>query len=165
LALIVRLEQPFLADVGFGNGTLIPIPLCEGPHNDTRFDFRLSRDGDWWRFHNHRHDGSTYDFKEIPVALETFAAQNRSLASDADSSFVRNLVCMRMTEDGMVALTNTVFQHYSATELKEETAPNAARFAEILHEFFDLSVDPIEPLWERASAQRKDWLRKKLRGF
>ena len=44
LVLRVQLEQAWLADVGYGNGILEPLPLIEGEHTQHGFVFRLSRD-------------------------------------------------------------------------------------------------------------------------
>jgi N-hydroxyarylamine O-acetyltransferase len=166
LALIVRLEQqPYLADVGFGNGPLTPLPLRTGTHNDTRFDFHLTRDGDWWRFHNHRYDGMTYDFMEIPVELQDFRAQNDWLATSAESHFVQNLICMRLTDDGVVRLTNGLLEAFTTSAIKEEAAVTPEALSRMLLERFDLKVERIAELWQRVSAQHKIMLRKRIRGF
>ncbi|HET9030978.1 MAG TPA: arylamine N-acetyltransferase [Candidatus Aquilonibacter sp.] len=165
LALIVHLDQPFLADVGFGNGLAAPMPLREGTFNDGRFDFRLTRDGDWWRFHNHRLESMTYDFTQEPHAYEQFEHKARMLATTAESPFVQNLIAIKLLEDGMVRLTNAAFTRYDANEMVEETAPNAAELARILKEHFDLRPANIEALWNRVSSQHKTWLRKRIRGF
>ncbi len=165
MALIVRLDQPFLADVGFGNGPLTPMPLHSGSYNDTRFEFHLTRDGEWWRFHNHRYDGLTYDFLETPVQLEDFRSQNEWLATSPDSVFVQNLVCMRLTDDGIIKLTNGLLEHFTTSAIKEEAAVSADALQRILRERFDLEVVRIGELWERVSSQHRTMLRKRIRGF
>lgn len=165
LALIVRLDQPYLADVGFGNGMLVPTPLRVGKFNDGRFDFRLTHEGDWWRFHNHRHNGSTYDFTERAYDYSAFEHKARMLATTAESPFVQNLVVARLTEDGMVFLTNAALQRFSGTEIAEETAPNARELARILHDYFDLDVENIEALWNRVASQQRNATKRKLRGY
>ena len=165
LALIVHLDEPILADVGFGCGMLVPIPLREGTHNDTRFDFRLTRDGDWWRFHNHRYDPMTYDFTETPVTLESFAEQNAALAVSPESSFVTNLTCMRLSDDGIRKLTNGQFQRFGAAGIEEQIAPNAAALERLLREEFDLQFDGVDTLWPRIAEQHRRMLQKKIRGF
>lgn len=165
LALIVRLDQPFLADVGFGNGLLAPIPLREGTHDDGRYQFRLTREGEWWRFHNHKFQPMTYDFTEEPHRYEQFEHKARLMATTAESPFVQNLVVTRLLEDGMVQLVNAAFQRHDANEMVEETAPNAAELARILKDHFGLQTDRIEALWQRVSSQHKTWVRKRVRGF
>lgn len=165
MALVVRLEQPFLADVGFGNGPLTPVPLKVGSYSDTRFEFHLTRDGDWWRFHNHRFDGTTYDFLDSPVTLESFAETNQWMATSPESYFVQNLTCARLTEDGMMRLTNGLLERFTTSAIKEEAAVSAAALQQILDECFDLHVERIAELWARVSAQHKVMLRKRIRGF
>jgi N-hydroxyarylamine O-acetyltransferase len=165
LAMIVHVENGYLADVGFGNGTLAPLPLREGTFNDSRFEFRLTKHGEWWRFHNHRHNGATYDFTERPYELADFEVKMRMLASTAESPFVQHLVVGQLTEDGMITLTNAALQVHRAKELSEETAPSAKELQRILREHFRLEVEEIESLWNRVSSQHKHWVRKKVRGF
>lgn len=165
LALIVHLDRPFLADVGFGNGLLSPMPLTEGAFHDGRFEFKLTRDGDWWRFHNHRHNAFTYDFTEEPHAYERFEHKARMMATTAESPFVQNLVVAKLTDDGMVTLTNAALQIFSSAQILEETAPNAEALAQILSGHFGLEVRAIQALWNRVSSQQKTWTLKRLRGF
>jgi N-hydroxyarylamine O-acetyltransferase len=165
IALIVHLEQPYLADVGFGNGFANPTPLREGSFNDGRFDFRLERRGDSWRFHNHREDGSTYDFTTQPCAPPAVAMANRSLATTSESPFVQNLICARLREDGMITLTNAALRVFSSREIKEETASTALTFERMLRDHFELETDRIGALWPRVADQQKRWLQRRLRGF
>jgi N-hydroxyarylamine O-acetyltransferase len=165
LALIVHLDEPYLADVGFGNGMLVPTPLRVGSFHDGRFDFRLTREGDWWRFHNHRHNGSTYDFTDRAYDYSAFEAKARWLATTAESPFVQNLVVARLTEDGMKFLTNAALQHFTEVGIAEETAPNAAALETLLREHFDLEVDRIDALWNRVASQQRNATKRKLRGF
>ncbi|HVA28016.1 MAG TPA: arylamine N-acetyltransferase [Candidatus Baltobacteraceae bacterium] len=165
LALIVHLDLPYLADVGFGNGMLLPAPLREGTFSDGRFEFRLKREGDWWRFYNHRHNGSTYDFTERPYEYADFESKGRLLASTAESPFVRNLVVGKLTEDGMTFLANAAFLRFTGNEIAEETAPNGVELQRILRKYFDLDVDPIDGLWNRVASQQRDATKRKLRGF
>lgn len=162
LAILVHLEKTYLADVGFA-GTLTPLPLRAGEHNDGRMTFALTQHGEWWRFHSP--DGVTFDFTATPRQFKDFEHKARLLASTAESFFVQNLVVMQLTEDGDRTLVNAKFKAQSATEILEETAPTAGEFARILDEEFDLRVDPIKPLWQRVAAQHKTATRRKLRGF
>ena len=90
LAILVHLDKPYLADVGFGNGFIAPIPLAEGTHSDGRFDFRLQQiDGDWWRITNRPASGDTFDFQLTPYELHAFEQKNRWLQSADESYFVQ----------------------------------------------------------------------------
>jgi N-hydroxyarylamine O-acetyltransferase len=165
LALLVRLDRPYLADVGFGNGFITPIPLAEGRHSDGRFEFRLARIEDRWRFYNHRHSGDSFDFDETPHALDDFGSKNAWLQSSSDSPFVQNLVCHRFTDDGVTTLRGAVLQTYTPDGTSEEIAQSAAHLATILERHFQLSAADIDALWERVAERHKVWLRRKIRGF
>ena len=165
LALLVHLDEPYLADVGFGNGFLTPTPLREGPFNDGRFDFKLTCHGNYWRFYNHRENGATYDFTGEPVHMETLEAANRSLATTSESPFVQTLVCARLTEAGMVTLTNAALRIFSPERMNEESASSRESFVRMLREHFALEIEQNEALWTRVADQHKRWLRKRIRGF
>lgn len=51
----VDLERPYLADVGFGDGLLEPLPLAPGAYRQGSFDFALTQTDDVWHFQNHLH--------------------------------------------------------------------------------------------------------------
>jgi N-hydroxyarylamine O-acetyltransferase len=165
IALVVHLDQPYLADVGFGNGFLTPTPLRDGPFNDGRFEFKLTNHGKYWRFYNHRENGATYDFETEPLADEQLAHMNRTLATTSESPFVQTLVCTRLHERGMVTLTNAALRIFSPEQITEETAASADSFSRILNQHFGLAPERIEALWNRVQDQHKRWLKKKLRGF
>ncbi|HTU69213.1 MAG TPA: arylamine N-acetyltransferase [Candidatus Baltobacteraceae bacterium] len=165
VALFVHLDEPYLADVGFGNGFLNPTPLQEGTFNDGRFDFKLTNHGKFWRFYNHRENGATYDFSGDNAGAETIEAANRSLATTSESPFVQTLVCAQLREDGMVTLTNAALRIFSPKQMNEESASSHESFTRILREYFALKIDRSEALWTRVADQHKRWLRKKIRGF
>jgi N-hydroxyarylamine O-acetyltransferase len=164
-ALIVHLDQPYLADVGFGNGFLTPAPLRDGTFNDGRFDFKLTNHGKYWRFYNHRDNGTTYDFTADPISDGELQQMNRMLATTSESPYVQTLVCTRLQEHGMVTLSNAALRVYSTEQITEETASSADAFARILSEHFDLRVERLEVLWNRVHDQHQRWVKKKLRGF
>lgn len=63
LVLIVTIDRPYIVDVGFGDGFFEPLPLEPGRYEQQSLKFGVSRDGEWWRVHNHEHGGAeNYDF-------------------------------------------------------------------------------------------------------
>lgn len=166
LALLVQCEgRSFVADVGFGNAFLFPIPLVPGEHSDTRFAFRLEQLGEWWRFHNHPGAGDTYDFTERGYHLDDFAQKNLWLQRSPESPFVQSLVCHRFTEEGVTTLRGAVLRIYTKSEMLEQIAPNARDLDAMLRKHFQLEEPKIDELWERVRERHKTWLRKTLRGF
>jgi N-hydroxyarylamine O-acetyltransferase len=164
-ALLVHLDEPYLADVGFGNGSLAPMPLREGVFNDGRFDFKLTCHGNYWRFYNHKENGATYDFTGAAFDPKLLKNANRTLAKTSESPFVQTLVCARLTDRGMVTLANTALRVYEPENIVEETAVSAASLEHMLAEHFGLRTDRIEALWLRVADQHRRWVKKKIRGF
>ena len=68
-AVLVYLDQTYLADLGLGDGIRDPIPLKEGIYHQGRLSFSLERTGDgYWRFRNHAFAYPTnFDFKDEPL--------------------------------------------------------------------------------------------------
>lgn len=166
LAILVHLDKPYLADVGFGNGFIAPLPLAEGSHSDGRFDFRLQQiDGDWWRFTNRPGSGDTFDFQLTPYELNAFEEKNRWLQSADDSYFVQNLVCHRFTDEGVVTLRGAVLTTLTSTETREEIAQTRDQLAAILRQHFELRPESIDDIWERVAARHKQWLQSRSASF
>src|SRR5262249_28741334 len=89
-----------LADVGFGDGPLDPLPLVEGPHRSGGFEFRLERSGERWILHNHEHGGApSFDFTLRPAPIESFRAKCHELQTSPTSGFVQKTVCQRYDGD------------------------------------------------------------------
>ncbi len=159
LAVLVHLDQTYLADVGFGNGPIVPIPLAEGTHSDGRFSFRLDRTDDgWWRFVNRPQSGDTFDFRETPYEVQAFAQKSEFLQRDPSSYFVQNLVCHRFSDEGVMTLRGAVLTTLTPNQIREEIAQTRDQLAEILRLRFDLHPERLDALWERVAARHKEWL-------
>lgn len=82
LALIVHApehEEPFLVDVGFGDGSTSPIPLVSGEeHRDRDRMVRVCSDGTEWSYQEDRGEGwlVRYGFTPMPRRLADFASMN-----------------------------------------------------------------------------------------
>jgi len=109
LTLRVDLEEPWLADVGFGEGFLEPLrlkPDLEQPQMgriyrlaDVEAVFRLEvMTGDKWK--------SEYSFTLQPRQLSDFAAMCHYHQTSPESHFTRNRVCSRAMPDGRITLSN-----------------------------------------------------------
>ena len=68
LVLCVLLEEPWIVDVGLGEGPYEPYPLRSHSFTQDGFSYRLERLEDCWRLHNY--PGSTapsFDFRKEPA--------------------------------------------------------------------------------------------------
>ncbi|HEX9110277.1 MAG TPA: arylamine N-acetyltransferase [Terriglobales bacterium] len=109
LTLRVDLDQPWLADVGFGDGFLEPLRLNTGVEQpqigriyrltDAEGVFRLEvMTDDRWK--------KEYSFTLQPRQLSDFAAMCHYHQTSPESHFTRNRICSMATPEGRVTLSN-----------------------------------------------------------
>lgn len=159
LVLIVTLDRPWIVDVGFGDGFLTPIPLEVGSYRQDFLQYSVSRQGPWWRVHNHQFGGADgFDFTLTARRLEDFAHQCHELQTSPDSSFVRTLVCERHEPDGLVILRSATLREVRADGVHTRVLTDATDFARVLRERFDLAIPDAEALWPTVWAQHQAWL-------
>ena len=87
-AILVQLDQLYLADLGLADGIRDPIPLLEGEHKQGRLSFRLERvELDYWRFHNHEFAyPRDFDFRDATVEEALIDQRSHELQTDQDFS-------------------------------------------------------------------------------
>ncbi len=160
LLLLVKLDKPFLADVGFGNGFLTPLPLEEAYFQQDFLDFRLEQlDKFWWRFHNHQHGGPSFDFTLEPYQLSDFSSKCSELQTSPESGFVRLTVCHRFTQKGIISLRGAVLQSVSGEGFKEQIIDSFGDYKELINQGFDLNIANLETLWAKVWTSHQSWQR------
>lgn len=160
LVLLVHLDEPYLADVGFGDGLFEPAPLRAGEIDQRSFVSRLEwLDEGWWRFHNHRHGGAPrFDFQPQaaqPGALETRCAY---LQSSETSPFTQNLVVQRHFSDHIEILRNSMRITVTPQGQSVRMLESAAALAAELRETFGLDVPEATALWPLAERRGREML-------
>jgi N-hydroxyarylamine O-acetyltransferase len=159
LVLLVTLDRPWIVDVGFGDGFLTPLPLEPGTYRQDFLQYRVSRDGPWWRVDNHEFGGADgFDFTLTPRVLDDFAAQCHDLQTSPDSSFVKVTVCERFVPGGLVILRGAMLREVSADGVVTRTLDSAADFDRVLRERFGLELDDAVALWPRVWSRHLDWM-------
>jgi N-hydroxyarylamine O-acetyltransferase len=110
LALRVDLEQPWLADVGFGDSFIDPLRLEAGLEQDqTVGRFRIEQAGNALRLERRRVDGEwkpEYRFSLEPRRLEEFEGMCHYHQTSPQSSFTQKRVCSVATPQGRVTLSD-----------------------------------------------------------
>jgi N-hydroxyarylamine O-acetyltransferase len=167
LALVVDVGgERFLADAGWGEGPLDPLPLREGPFSAGSFTYSLERepDGGWWIAGHEWGSAPGFWCSDAPAELEDFAEHHRRLSTTPESPFVRTLVVQRPQDDRIVTLrARTLF--VDGPGLRERRVlDDAAELAATLHAEFGidpatLGDDRLRRVWARACAQHEDFLR------
>jgi N-hydroxyarylamine O-acetyltransferase len=151
LVLLVDLGGPWIADVGFGDGSLDPFPLREGAFTAAGYDFRVERlDGRWWRVHNHEFGGArSFDFAVEPADPALLAARCEWLQTAPDSNFVLNAVAQRYTESEILQLLGRTLRRIRPGAKTERLIASAEEFVDVLAGDFGLDLPEAAALWPR----------------
>jgi N-hydroxyarylamine O-acetyltransferase len=138
LALVVTspdLPEPVLADVGFGEGFLEPLPLRDGFERRERGQVvGIERRGELYVSRDRRDGGEWRDrfaFSETPHPMGDFAERNEWQQTSPDSHFTRSRLASTLTPTGRVTLSGnrlitTTHGRRSEIELADEDAVRAA---------------------------------------
>lgn len=160
LVLLVRLDRPYLADVGFGDGFLEPVPLTPGRYRQGFLEFGIEQLGEWWRVRNHPAGSApSFDFTLLPRRLEEFAARCHQLQTSPDSPFVQRTVCQRHGPEGIRTLRGAVFRRLTAEGVAERIVESAEDYRQTLGLEFGLRVDGVEALWDLVWQRHLEWIR------
>ncbi len=158
LVLLVTLDRAWIADVGFGDGFLTPLPLEVGHFRQDFLQYEVSRDGPRWRVHNHHFGGADgFDFTLTARHLDDFANQCLELSTSPESSFVKSTVCERLLPSGLLMLRGATLREVHADGVTTEVLESAAAFDRVLRERFDLAIAGVETLWPRVWARHLEW--------
>jgi N-hydroxyarylamine O-acetyltransferase len=142
MALMVRLDQRWLVDVGFGDSFLEPLLIDERAEQVQRdFAYRIVADGDFlivlrsdqneWR--------PQYRFTLEPHKYEDFAAMCRYHQTSPESNFTKGRICSRATEDGRITLSEMRFiETFNHGNRKERILYSQAEYDAILRESFGI---------------------------
>jgi len=109
MLLKVELEEPWLADVGFGESFVNPIVFREGGSDDlSGHRYRLSRSGDEWQLLREDEKGEVplYCFRDVPRLLSDYAGMCHFHQTSPESHFTQGWICSKATPDGRVTLAN-----------------------------------------------------------
>lgn len=108
LTLLVHIDEPWLADVGFGDSFLRPIPLQNGVETvDESGAYRLEIEDEAWILSRKRDDewARQYRFSLRPHPLSDFSAMCEFHQTSSESHFTRNRICSLATESGRITLS------------------------------------------------------------
>jgi N-hydroxyarylamine O-acetyltransferase len=110
LALRVDMDEPWLADVGFGDLFNDPLRLQIGreQERDGR-RFRIVEQPGWFQLDRAEPDGSwkpQYSFTLVPRHLDEFAAMCHYHQTSPESPFTRKKICSMATPDGRTTVSD-----------------------------------------------------------
>jgi N-hydroxyarylamine O-acetyltransferase len=156
LVLLVQVNgQPWIADVGFGDGPRDPFPLREGPVVSDGYAYRLERlDADWWRFHNHPLGGApSFDFTTRPADPDRIDHVCRDLQTSPASIFVMTVIAQRHTPDEIRLLRGRALRRVRGTVKTDELIDSPEALVEVLRREFELDVPEAAGLWDNVCAR------------
>jgi N-hydroxyarylamine O-acetyltransferase len=108
MTLLVGLDQPWIADVGFGDSFVEPLQLQPNQEQE-QFGrcYRITAEGERYRYEVREREAwkPEYSFTLQPRQLSDFAAMCRYHQTSPDSHFTRNSICSMATPNGRITLS------------------------------------------------------------
>jgi len=146
MALMVQLEQRWLADVGFGDSFLEPLLLDErGEQRQGSRAYRIVQQGDYLILRR-RDEGeewkSQYRFTLQPYRYADYAGMCRYHQTSPESHFTRARICSRATEEGRITLSDmrliTTSNSGGPQARHERMLTSEKEYADVLRESFGI---------------------------
>ncbi|MBU1375178.1 MAG: arylamine N-acetyltransferase [Alphaproteobacteria bacterium] len=159
LVLLVDLDgEPWIADVGFGDGPREPYPLRPGPFTCDGYDFSLERlDADGWRLHNQPSGGApNFDFTTTPADPVLLAAKCQELQTSPESIFVLTAIAQRHMPDEIRMLRGRAFRRITLTSGADSLIDTADDFVTLLKREFELDLPDAAEIWPRIVARHDE---------
>lgn len=144
LTLRVDLDQPWLADVGFGESFLEPLQLePDKEQSDPAGMFRLVQYGERLQMEKGLSDGNwkpQYSFSLQPRRLEEFAGMCHYHQTSPDSSFTQKRICSRATPDGRITLSEMKLIVTSKGQREERILASEEEWISVIREQFGMTL-------------------------
>lgn len=144
LLLLVRLEEPWLADVGFGDSYRAPLRLDDpGEQAQPEGVYRLTRDGDDWTYWSRDPAQAwqpQYRFTLQPRQLGDFAEMCHYQQTSPESHFTRKRICSLATPEGRVSLSDMRLIVTDRGQRQERELAGPAEYETVLREHFGIAL-------------------------
>jgi N-hydroxyarylamine O-acetyltransferase len=147
MALIVHLEECWLADVGFGDIFIEPVRFVPGVEQiDVDTAYRLQPEQDRWRLES-KAEGQDwepqYEFSTRLFQFCDFESMCQWQQTSPDSHFTQRSICSRATPDGRVTISGLKLIITSNKERQERLLPDEAAKAAALREHFGIDLSLV----------------------
>jgi N-hydroxyarylamine O-acetyltransferase len=154
MVLMVRLEERWLADVGFGDTFVDPLRLDEADEQPQRGRlYRIDRSGPELTLMRREPDAdweAQYIFTLTPRSLPEYRETCLYQQISPDSFFTKKRVCSLATETGRITLRDTRLIVTGEGSRRVTAVGGEAEFDRILRDVFGIVVDPPPPEgWNR----------------
>lgn len=146
MTLVVRLDERWLADVGFGDSFREPLLLDErGVQTQGERDYKIVAEGDYRILMQRESDAdwqTQYRFTLQPFAYADYAAMCHYHQTSPDSHFTKAPLCSLATADGRVTLSGMRLITTSREVGREEVEVSGNdEFAQRLREYFGIELN------------------------
>jgi N-hydroxyarylamine O-acetyltransferase len=144
LTLRVDLEEPWLADVGFGESFVEPLRMnLRDEQIDPAGKFRLLAHGDRLQLEKLEADGQwkrQYSFSQRAHRLDDFAEMCRYHQTSPKSSFTQNQICSRAAAEGRITLSGRKLIVTRNGNREEKMLATEAEREQVLREHFGIRL-------------------------
>ncbi len=145
MALLVRLLERWLADVGFGDSFVEPLLLDErGEQQQVSGAYRIVNDSEDWLIMQERAESSwrpQYRFTLRPYELGDYVEMCRYHQTSPQSSFTQKRTCSRATETGRITLTGMRLITTAKGERHERLLADEAEYDAALRKHFGIELE------------------------
>lgn len=147
MALMVRMEDRWLADVGFGDSFLEPLRLDErGEQAQDGIGYRIEAEGDRLILLRREDEAwkPQYRFSLTPYEYPDFEEMCRYHQTSPLSPFTRKRVCTRPTPDGRITLSDLRFITTSKDHRDERNLSGEEECSVILRQHFGINIEGFD---------------------
>jgi N-hydroxyarylamine O-acetyltransferase len=151
MLLKVQLEEPWLADVGFGESFLSPLQMKtdgEGAVNGHRYS--VAFDGEEWELCRHADEHgdevALYRFLDTPRQVGDYEEMSHYHQTSPESHFTQRSICSRAMPDGRVTLSGPRLIVTHETKRHERILGGPAEVRICLREHFGIEFDAAQDL-------------------
>lgn len=143
MTLLVKLEQPWVADVGFGDSFIEPLLLDEpGEQTQGARGYKFVSDGDHRVLMQRNYDGTwapQYRFTLKPHVYADYEEMCQYQQTSPDSHFTKERICTRATPTGRVTLSGLrLITTRNAGERAEKDLAGEDEYTAALREHFGI---------------------------
>ena len=144
MLLKVMLDDPWIADVGFGDSFVDPLLLVSGAgHEECGKLFGVTIQEGVWELFKQDNDGrvTLYRFSDTPRQLSDFENMNQYQQTSPESGFTRRRICTRATSQGRITLAGMHFIVTSSGLRDERLLESQVELRRCLRERFGVKLD------------------------
>ena len=144
MLLKVELPDPWLADVGFGESFVDPLPFKAGAQKSENGQlFGVTPEDGGWELHRRDSDGTEvplYRFSDVAHPLSEYVPMCEFHQSSPESSFTRRRICTLAKPDGRITLAGMRLIETRNGSRKETLFTSEAELRDCLREQFGMEL-------------------------